>query len=84
MNIHCVKVLLFPSFALSPSIHPGMTESWLPLPQKEAVPNFFCPEIKVFFMLFDRSLSIFSMTSLKQHIEYCTSKFVVKSGWASL
>ena len=30
----------------------------------------FTPEIEVFYMLFDRSLSIFSMTSLKQHIEY--------------
>ena len=28
------------------------------------------PEIEVFYMLFDRSLSIFSMISLKQHIEY--------------
>ena len=28
----------------------------------------FTPEIKVFFMLFDRSLSIFTMASLKQHI----------------
>ena len=28
------------------------------------------PEIEVFDMLFDRSLSIFSMTFLKQHMEY--------------
>ena len=28
------------------------------------------PEIQVFHMLFDRSLSQFNMTSLKQHMEY--------------
>ena len=28
------------------------------------------PETEVFDMLFDRSLSIFSMTFLKQHMEY--------------
>ena len=28
----------------------------------------FTPEIKVFYMLYDRSLWIFSMTSLKQHL----------------
>ena len=28
------------------------------------------PEIEVFYMLFDRSLSIFSITSLKHHMEY--------------
>ena len=28
------------------------------------------PEIKVSYMLFDRSLSIFTVTSLKQDIEY--------------
>ena len=33
-------------------------------------------EIEVFCMLFDRSLSIFSMTSLIQHIEY--SHFLCK------
>ena len=27
----------------------------------------FTPEIEVFYMLFERSLSIFNMTSLKQH-----------------
>ena len=32
-------------------------------------PNLI-PEIEVFYMLFDRSLSILSMTSHKQHIEY--------------
>ena len=30
----------------------------------------FTPEIEVFYMLFKRSLSIYSMTSLKQHMEY--------------
>ena len=30
----------------------------------------FIPEIEVFYVLFDRSLSIFSMTSLKQHMKY--------------
>ena len=30
----------------------------------------FTPEIEVFYMMFERPLSIFSMTSLKQHIEY--------------
>ena len=30
----------------------------------------FTPETEVPYMLFDRSLSIFSMTSLKQHSEY--------------
>ena len=28
----------------------------------------FSPEIEVFYMLFERSLSLFSMTPLKQHI----------------
>ena len=28
------------------------------------------PEIEVFYILFDRSLSIFSMTFLRQHLEY--------------
>ena len=28
------------------------------------------PEIKVSYMLFERSLSIFSMKSIKQHIEH--------------
>ena len=30
----------------------------------------FTAEIEVFYMLFDRSLSIFNMTSLKEHMEY--------------
>ena len=30
----------------------------------------FTPEMEVFYMLFERCLSIFSMASLKQHIEY--------------
>ena len=30
----------------------------------------FTPEIEVFYMLFDRYLSIFSLTSLKQHKDY--------------
>ena len=30
----------------------------------------FTPEIEVFYMLFERPLSIFSMSALKQHIEY--------------
>ena len=30
----------------------------------------FTPEIEVFYMMFDRSLSIFSMTPLKQHMKY--------------
>ena len=30
----------------------------------------FTLEIEVFYMQFDRYLSIFSMTSLKQHMEY--------------
>ena len=30
----------------------------------------FTPKIGVFYMLFERSISIFSLTSLKQHIEY--------------
>ena len=40
------------------------------------------PEIEVFYMLSQRSLSIFSMTSVKQHIEYFNSG--VKSSWTSL
>ena len=28
------------------------------------------PEMKVFYMLFDRSLSVLSMTPVKQHMEY--------------
>ena len=32
----------------------------------------FTPEIEVFYMLLDRSLTIFSTTSLKQHMEYFT------------
>ena len=35
----------------------------------------FTPEIELFYMLFQRSLSIFSMTYLKQHIQ-CSC-----SGW---
>ena len=39
----------------------------------------FTPETEVFYMLFDRFLTISSMTSLKQHIEYfhfrCTIQF---------
>ena len=30
----------------------------------------FTPEIEVLYMLFERYLSIFSMTSIKLHIEY--------------
>ena len=30
----------------------------------------FTPEVEVFYMVFERSRSIFSRTSLKQHIEY--------------
>ena len=30
----------------------------------------FTPDIEVFHMLFERPLSIFSMTSVKQHMEY--------------
>ena len=30
----------------------------------------FTPETEVFYMMFDRSLSIFSMTYLKQHMKY--------------
>ena len=30
----------------------------------------FTPEVQVFYMLIERPLSIFSMTSLKNHIEY--------------
>ena len=33
----------------------------------------FTPEIEVFYMLFERDLSIFSMTSLEQHIKYFNS-----------
>ena len=33
------------------------------------------PEIEVFYMLFDRSLSISSMTSVKQHMEYSYFRF---------
>ena len=36
----------------------------------EVVQLNFTPEIEVFYILFDRSLSISSMTSLKQHMEY--------------
>ena len=35
-------------------------------------------------MLFERSLSIFIMTSLKHHIEYCTSISIVKFSWTTL
>ena len=42
----------------------------------------FAPEIEVFYMLFERHLSIFSLTSLKQHIEYVN--FQCKSSWTSL
>ena len=38
----------------------------------------FTPEIKVFHMLFEISLSIFSMTSLKQHIEYFNFRCKIK------
>ena len=34
-------------------------------------------EIKVFCVLFERSLSIFSRTSLKQHMEYSVLPFPV-------
>ena len=30
----------------------------------------FTPEIEIFYLLFDVSLSIFSKTSLKHHMEY--------------
>ena len=40
------------------------------------------PEIEVFHMLFYRSLSIFSMTSLKQYTEYFY--FRCKSSWTSI
>ena len=48
----------------------------------------FSPEIQVFYMRFERALSIFS-TSLKQHITvlyciYITSISGVKSSWTSL
>ena len=33
------------------------------------------PEIQVFHMLFDRSLTPFSMSSLKQHMEYMYFNF---------
>ena len=36
------------------------------------------PKIEVFYQLFDRSLSIFSMTSLKQHMEYCNFRCLVQ------
>ena len=42
----------------------------------------FTSEIEVFYMLFERYLSIFSIKSLKQHIEYFN--FGVKSRWTSL
>ena len=35
----------------------------------------FTPEIEVVFMLFDRSLPIFSMTSLNQHMEYFNFRY---------
>merc|ERR1712037_472201 len=38
----------------------------------------FTPEIEVFYMLFDRSLSIFSMTSLKQHMEYFNCRYQIQ------
>ena len=37
-----------------------------------------------FYMMFDRYLSFFSITSVKQHIEYCISISGVKSSWTFL
>ena len=37
----------------------------------------FTPEIELFYMLFERSLSIFSMTYLKQHIQSWAKKCVL-------
>ena len=42
----------------------------LTLLQYRVVQLNFTPEIEVFYMMFETSLSIFSMTSLKQHTEY--------------
>ena len=42
----------------------------------------FTPEFEVFYMLFDRYLSIFSLTSLKQHMEYFN--FRCKISWSLL
>ena len=41
----------------------------------------FIKDIEVFYMLFDRSLSIFSMTSLKQHIEWILPFPVLNPIW---
>ena len=44
----------------------------------------FTSKIEVFFMLFDISLSIFSMISLKQHFEVNILISGVKSSWTFL
>ena len=44
----------------------------------EVVQLNFTPEIEVFYMLFYRYLSTFSMTSLKQNIEYFHSRCKIK------
>ena len=45
--------------------------------------NFTSPEVEVYYVMFDRSLLIFSMTSLKQNI-WITSISGVISSWTSL
>ena len=50
------------------AIYPVALGLALPLSLYRVVQLNFTPEIKVFYMLIDRSFSIFSMTSLKQLI----------------
>ena len=47
----------------------GKETLWLNRSLYRVVQLNFTPEIEVFYVLFDRSLSIFSMTSLKQSME---------------
>ena len=51
------------------TIWDDMAKSYLLLQYRVLQMNF-TPEIEVFYRLFDRYLSIFSMTSLKQHMHY--------------
>ena len=46
-------------------------------PFRVVQPNF-TPEIEVFYMLFERYLSIFSMTSLKQHVGYFHFRYKIQ------
>ena len=65
------------------AIYPVALGLALPLSLYRVVQLNFTPEIEVFDMQFDRSHSIFSMTSLKQQINNASISGV-KSSWTSL